>query len=489
MFKRMHNAKWLHNERGVAMITVMLVGAVLTVTASAASFAVVQDLRAGRDDQKATGALAYAEAGADRLILAIRRGNLNWGQIRLAGCKGVVTGGTAAVIIAGDIGQGKYKAELRAYNGEAATPADRLAPAPDACLGRSAAPKGAQRFAITSEGSHPASTRVIRQVITIKPKGLPLGIFADGVDGNGNVSMNNLSLVSPNNIIGRDKIAFAGRDPYYTINDFYPGWDSSNAELIPAAAHAVGEIRLSDGSQNLRTEHKAPGLNPNCSANPSGQSVWDGSKWGAPFSSGCPGQPIAGGTIARPPTSLFTTNDLNRVTPKPALDDQDYQNLKESAKASGLYCYIRISGTATCLKDGASATYKSVWQTSDMPTANQYISYFEFEGGDPNATSNTVKWKAEVGPCSYDPAVNKSTVMIIRNGSLSMQSGAVVTGAVILPEGQFDSEGSFTTHGTIIAQNFWLRGSATFEMSKCWVENMPTIFLDITPSKWTEVDR
>lgn len=481
--------KWLHNERGVAMVTVMLVGAVMTVTASAASFAVVQDLRAGRDDQKAVGALAYAEAGADRLILSIRRGDLNWGQIRLAGCEGVVTGGTAAVLIAGDIGEGHYDAELRAYNSEASSPAERLAPASEACVGRSSAPRGAQQFAITSEGSHPAAKRVIRQVITIKPKGLPLGIFADGVDGNGNASMNNLSLVSPNNIVGRDKIAFEGRDPYYRINDFYPGWDPSNAEHVPAAAHAVGEITLSSGPQDQRTEHKAPGTNPNCDANPSGQSVWDGSKWGAPFSSGCAGQPIAGGTIAQPPTSLFTTNDLNRVTPKPALDDQDYQNLKEAAKATGLYCYIPISGAATCLKEGLSTTYKSVWQDSDVPAVSQYVSYFEFEGGDPYDPSNTVKWKAAVGPCSYDPDLNESTVLVIRNGSLSMQSGAVVTGAVILPEGRFDSEGNFTTHGTIIAQDFWLRGNADFQMSTCWVENMPTIFLDITPSKWTEVDR
>jgi hypothetical protein len=489
MFKR------LTNERGVAMVTVLLVGAVMTVTASAASFAVIQDLRAGRDDQKAVGALAYAEAGADRLILEIRRGNLNWGQIRLAGCvdevtgNPIVTGGRAPVTIAGDIGEGHYDADLRAYNSEASLAEDRLAPSGDACVGRSAAPRAPQQFAITSEGSHPASTRVIRQVITIKPKGLPLGIFADGVDGNGNVSMNSLSLVSPNNIVGRDKIAFAGRDPYYTINDFYPGWDASGTEKIPAAAHAAGEITTTTGSPAERTEHKAPGPNPNCSANPTGQSVWDGSKWGKPLTSGCAGQPIAGGTIARPPTSLFTTIDLKRVTPRPGLDDQDYQNLKEAAKSSGLYCFIPTSGAATCLKEGTSTTYKSVWQDGDTPTVNQYVTYFEFQGGDPYAGSNTVKWKAQVGPCSDDPAINESNIMIIRNGSLSMQSGAIVTGAVILPEGQFDSQGNFTTHGTIIAQDFWLRGGASFLMSECWVNNMPTTFLDITPSKWTEVDR
>ncbi len=480
----------LRNERGVAMVTVLLVGAVMTVTASAASFAVIQDFRAGRDDQKATGALAYAEAGADRVILELRRGNITWGGIRLAGCSGLVTNGTDAVAVGGQIGDGEYETEMVIYNPDAADPADRLAP--NACndparVALASQPKEPQQFAITSEGSHPAAKRVIRQIITIDPKGLPIGIFADGVDGNGNVSMNSLSLISPNDIIGRDKVAFQGRDPYYTLDDFYPGF--SDTEQIPAAAHAVGELKLSTGPQNTRTEHKAPGPNPNCDANPDGQSLWDGSKWGAPIASGCAGQPIAGGATAYPPTTLFTTNDLNRVTPRPALTDQDYLMLKESAKASGLYCYIPTSGSASCLKQGTPTSYQSVWQDSDVPTSSTYISYFEFEGGDPFATSNTVKWKAEVGPCSYDQSVNESTVMIIRNGSLSMQSGAVVTGAVILPEGQFDSQGDFTTHGTIIAQQFWLRGSANFLMSKCWVDNMPMAFREITPAKWTEVDR
>lgn len=483
MFKR------LQNERGVAMITVLLVGAVLTVTASAASFAVIQDLRAGRDDQKASGALAYAEAGADRLILEMRRGNVTWGRIRLAGCEGEVPNGTAPLAVAGDIDQGSYDAEMRIYNPDAANPADRLegACSDPARLALANDPRKLQHFAITSEGSHPASKRVIRQIITVKPKGLPIGIYADGVDGNGTASMNNLSLISKNDIAGRDKIAFQGRDPYYTLADFYPGL--SETEQIPAAAHAAGELTFSAGPQSLRTEHKTPGPNPDCTANPSGQSLWDGSKWGAPISAGCAGQPIAGGTTAYPPTTLFTSADLSRVAPSPALTDQDYITLKESAKASGLYCYIPTSGSASCVKEGAPTTYKAVWQDGDIPSTPTYISYFEFDGGDPYDASHTVKWDADVGPCSYDQNLNESTVLIIRNGSLSMQSGSVVTGAVILPEGRFDSQGTFTTHGTIIAQDFWLRGGANFQMSKCWVDNMPTAFLNITPSKWTEVDR
>ncbi|MDQ3765943.1 MAG: hypothetical protein M3346_01160, partial [Actinomycetota bacterium] len=233
-----------------------------------------------------------------------------------------------------------------------------------------------------------------------------------------------------------------------------------------------------------------PGSNPNCSANPNGQSLWDGSRWGAPISTGCAGQPIAGGSTAFPPTTLFDSNDLTRVTPSPALTDQDYVSLKQSARASGLYCYIPTTGSATCLKEGVTSSYQTgAWQDADVPTTSQYITYFDFEGGDPNSNANTVKWKAAVGPCSDTESLHESTVLVVRNGSLSMQSGAVLTGAVLLPEGTFDSEGSFTTHGTIIAKNFWLRGGATFLMSDCWINNMPTIFLDVTPSKWTEVDR
>ncbi|HEX2195353.1 MAG TPA: hypothetical protein VHJ76_00385, partial [Actinomycetota bacterium] len=80
----------LHGEKGIAMMTVLFVGAAMTVVTSVAAMATIRDFRAGTDDRKATEALSYAEAGIDRLIHHIRGGTVGWGQLKQAGCPDVL---------------------------------------------------------------------------------------------------------------------------------------------------------------------------------------------------------------------------------------------------------------------------------------------------------------------------------------------------------------------------------------------------------------
>src|SRR5687768_4057219 len=82
----------LAGERGVAMVTVLMVAAVLTVVSSTAAFITVQEFRAGTDDRRAGKALATAEAGIDRAMLWIRSFQLPWKDIVLSGCTETATG-------------------------------------------------------------------------------------------------------------------------------------------------------------------------------------------------------------------------------------------------------------------------------------------------------------------------------------------------------------------------------------------------------------
>jgi hypothetical protein len=449
------------NERGVAMVTVLFVGAVLTTVASTAAFVTIREFHAGGDDRRAATALAYAEAGIDRAILEVRRGHWTWQQAVLSGCDAE----HELLTVSGEIGNGTYAAELH----------------PVECTTEVPNPREPQYVEILSTGEHPTAKRLVSQLVEIVALDLPVGVYAGAVDGNGTVGLTSASLITPGDVIGRDKIGFAGTDPYYTLADFYPG--ESDSTPIPAAAHAVGELRLSTGPPAQRIEHKSPRSNPECNANngPSpSQSLWDGSKWGAPISTGCSGQ------TGHPPTTLFTEDDLKRVTPQPALSDQDYLTLAESAKSSGLYCTAASGNNYNCLRNGEQTTINGNVQPGDIAgVPGTFVAYFDFEPG----SNKTVKWKASVEPCSSNPEENRSMVLIIRNGNLSMQSGSTVTGAILIPEGDYDSQGSFTVHGTIIAQTFWVRGSATITMSECWVQNMPGPFLDVTPAKWSEIDR
>jgi hypothetical protein len=487
------------DQRGVTMITVLFIGAALTALTSTAMFVTIQEFRAGTDDKKAAEALAYAEAGIDRMILELRRGNINFGQMRRAGCPG-----TAEVFVNGNIGgiaNKRYRAVLQVWNPAAANPADRLAPA--ACAvpphnNPSPRAPGERQLSITSTGEHPTARRVVRQIIQIKPIGLPIGIYADRIDANGNGGMVSISMISPTDIVGRAKMAFTGNDPYYTKHDFYGNNDTSP---IPAAAHAAGQIY---GGSGTGTKEHPP--SPNCDANRTtganpgavGQSLWDGSNWttatdgdgdGIPdpaeVSSGCAGQ------TGFPPKSLFNAADLQRVTPSPTLTAQDYSALKDAAKASGLYCAgVNVN---SCTRDGvAFTTTANTFKQTDLgglANKTNWVAYFEFTSGDPFSAQNSVKWDATVGPCSDDPAVHRSVVVIVRNGGMEMQSNTAVTGFVILPEGPFDSAGGYITEATVIAKEFRLRGQADLRLSECWVRNMPAPFVDVVPLTWSEVDR
>jgi hypothetical protein len=473
----------LRDQRGVTMITVLFIGAALTALTSTAMFVTIQDFRAGTDDKKAAEALAYAEAGIDRMILELRT-DRNFGEMRTAGCEGF-----DPVTVDGTIGAaGTYDVELQVWDPNAATPADRLPPAACGVAPHNNSDPRAEEsrlLAITSEGEHPTARRVVRQIIEVKPIGLPIGIYADRIDANGNGGMVSISMISPTDIVGRAKMAFAGDDPYYTKDDFY---DNDDMTAIPAAAHAAGQIYPGNGGG--AKEHPP---SPNCTANLTtgvnpgapGQSLWDGSQWTndealAAVGSGCTGQ------TGFPPTSLFDGEDLTRVSPTPKLSEQDYLALKEAAKASGLYC---LNGT-NCTRDGAPVTLGPVIRDSDLGTLStktNWIAYMEYTSGDP--FNNVVRWNASVAPCNDDPDQHRSVVLIVRNGSMEMQSETSVTGFLLIPEGYFDSAGAYVAEATVIAKEFRLRGQADLRLSECWVRNFPAPFVDVIPRTWSEVDR
>jgi hypothetical protein len=483
----------LRDQSGVTMITVLFVGAALTALTSTAMFVTIQEFRAGTDDKKAAEALAYAEAGIDKVLLELRRDVWHFGELRRAGCPEQ----PKELFVQDNIGAaGKYRATLSVWDPNAATPAARLAPAAcNVAPHNSSEPRTTQPrlLAITSTGEHPTARRVVRQIIEMKPLGLPIGIYADRIDANGNGGMVSISMLSPTDIVGREKMAFAGLDPYYTKDDFYGNGDKSK---IPAAAHAGGQIY---GGSGTGTKEHPP--SPNCNANRTtgtnpgaqGQSLWDGSNWttgpdangnGYPdeseITSGCPGQ------TGFPPTSSFNAAAQQRVSPTPKLTEQDYLTLKGAAKSSGLYC---LNGT-NCLREGASITLGNNVRNSDLGALvnkTNFVVYFEYTSGDP--FTNKVNWNATIGPCSDDPNVHRSVVLIVRNGSMEMQSNSRITGFALVPEGAFDSAGNYVSEASIIAKEFRLRGQADLRLSDCWVRNMPIPFVDVIPRGWSEVDR
>ena len=152
--------RFRRNERGVAMVTVILVGAAMTAVVSVAAFAGVQEFRTVTDDKKASAALSYAESGVDRFLQYMRLGSVSWNRLWTAGCEK-----PALPIPEGVVGSGSFDANLTVFNPYAATAADRFPPA--ACSARPTTPHDTGYFAISATGQHPSAKRIVQQVVAV----------------------------------------------------------------------------------------------------------------------------------------------------------------------------------------------------------------------------------------------------------------------------------------------------------------------------------
>jgi hypothetical protein len=477
----------MRTQAGIAMVTVLLVGAGMTAVVSGAAFVSIKELNSGGQDQRGASALSVAEAGVDRFIQAIKSGVVTFNMMNTAGCTNPATGAAMPplAIPDGSVGGGTYQASLTVYNATAVNPADRMPP--QACVGRpSSANKFTPVFQITSRGTLGGATRLVRQVISLKPVGLPIGLYGNLIKANGTPSTNGISVISRTTIDDRGKLDLTGNDAWYLMKDFFPGGvhGRSMNEAVPTAAHAAGGLLLKGKPQFPPR--------PNCTANKSGgntQSLWDsdGSAGSGAVASGCTGQ------VGWPRDNKFTTADLERF--KTSLSEDDHVALAQAAKSSGLYCsYPGAGGTGgiSCFRKGVDLGRE--WNDSDISAliasgTRNFIAYFVYRSGTP--TQNTLQWgNIDVWPCSNDPFMNQSAVIVVKNGGFGAINANVDFNGAIIVEGDFGkANGTARINGPVMANNFDIVGTIDFTLDDCWVRNMPGPFFQVQRGQWSEIDR
>jgi hypothetical protein len=494
---------WMRtNERGVALVTVLFVGATLMVLTTTAALVSVRGLRATTADAQSGRALAVAEAGLERFMLDVKRGAVPVASMKEAGC-----GSAPIALPPGTLGPGTYAVELTIYE---PTQTKKVPTSPWSIANDSAPPcstRTSNLYAITATGRQGSGTRVVRQLVRATPgkSKFPLGIYADRIDSNGNPDMNNISVFTAGDIVGRAKMSFSGIDENYTMRDVYDAtafggfswagglnWDSP----IPAAVHATGEIYLK-GTNNRGREHPP---SANCTANDTRnggyvlQSEWDGSACSGCTNSGAITSDTCVGLAGYPPTARFTQADLDRIAQVRNFTEEEYASLKATAQTSGIYCDFSAA-VDDCWKNGVLGASDKNWSTADLPTTSStLIAYFDFPYST-NTSGNNITWSAtwtalSGGMCNLtNPADNRTLVAVVRNGNFSFGGNAQVTGAILVPEGDFDSTGTPVLHGSVTARTFRVRGNATFESSSCFASSLPTTTGELSFAGWTEVDR
>lgn len=473
----------IRDQRGVAMITVLLVGTALTVVSSTATFLTIQEFRASTSDRTSTQALGYAEAGLDRMIQVIK--TTPWDNLMVSGCSE-----GNQLELEGELEAGSFMAEVT-------TQADCALPVPD--------PFEAQFVTVTAQGSTGEASRIVQQTLRVVSGGLPIGIYAyNFVSASGEGSSGNkfegISLITQGNVSSRDKLSFSGFDPALSQFDVYgtgpdthcrpsTGMVCTSSNSLPAAVHAGGLVTCDSAntcSSSGKTEHvgspDTAAFDLACRANGSkgsvGQSAWDGTAKGGPTGTGtCPGS-----SVGKAPTSLFTKQQAIDLAPDPTPDKIDYDALKSAAQETGIYCSWNSSTKKpVCTKNGAAGNTSLTFQQSDLAgLPEDYIVYFDFPASDPQE----VNWQAAAGNCT----AGKSAVIVIRNGGIDVNGGSVA-GGILAADGTVKIGGTSTVHGTIIAQTIDARGNSTFKLDECAVKALTAPFINVTPGQWSEVDR
>ena len=469
------------------MVTVLFIGAVMTVTVSAAAFIAVTEFRAAGRDRGATTALALAEGGVDRTMQWIRSNRVTWRYIVLSGCTGSIAGVSYSTItLNGQIGTGTYQTQI--------TRADNCSPTPTSVP----SPRSVQSMVITSTGctnntagtpcDTSASKRVVRQEIALSSRELPVGVSASRIDARGNPSFQNIIVIARGIVNTRQQVTVSGTDPYYEKEDFYacasgqtapncfPA-DTDDVGDMPASVHSTDRIYLKPNG----TDEHVGGLN--CSQ---ASYVWDGSATGGTGLTGC-------GAYAypnRPPTSLFSEADADRVASDPRLTEEDHLYFKAVAQQAGLYCAnYSLTGANSCTRAGAAATVSGSIDAADVAgLPGFYTVYIEFPAGsDPQR--NMLNWNVAVGSshCTSSTAATAGFILIVRNGSVEI--GQSSFGAIFAEDGRTEMGGNTRFEGTIATQFLRTRGSPIFCNSQRWVDALPGAFIQVVPTQWSEVDR
>lgn len=415
-------------DSGVAMMIVLLAGAVLTASAIVAVTISSANLRNAGRDRVSSGALNAAEAGVAEAVNYLRTslsGDLScspncatnpWGNSAAPQLLTMPDGGEASV----------YIGVIQAFN----PPAYKQAIYQIVSTGRS--------------GQGPGQ-RVIHQTVTGTPMQIPIGVYANTITMNGTPQTFQESVFSKDCIRGRNQMTF-GTQP-----DAYFG--------IMPAAHSTKWISTGNGSctsTNRNNIHRTAACNSTY-----------------PYDQDAQGGPV--GSPCTPPggTSMFTQADLDSYGR--ALTQSELERLRTQAKSQGNYW-----------------TSATSWTPPNPATSRSAVIFFDVGPNDTVTIQNELDGWTWDGSCASTP---RTLIIVVNNssvgsGGLTVNANGYLAGALFVQRGQLKFNGTVTFTGTLYADSIqqW-NGNATSQLTSCFLANLPGSLMDVTPTRFREVDR
>ncbi len=291
---------------------------------------------------------------------------------------------------------------------------------------------------ITAEGSAGEGYRKLQQLVRVEPTHYPLTLFVDGdAEINGTPEINNQSIYVDGDIWGREKIDISG-------NDLVSG--------DPAGAFATGTIYAKSNNGNSQIYDEDGDRS----------SYWDSDFQYDRDERGPDGDTFSGSELrSYPGTSRLSSAQLAM--------------LKRQAQASGYY---------------ESADGGFTLRQNDLPNREgNVVIYIEFPDGDPEDNEVNLKFTWPDSPYTSGKAF-----VIIENGSVKLTGSAIgdLQGVIYCPDGPVTAHGAgggnFT--GFVWGKGMVNIGNFPFNMTQDFLDDPPYFTWSIVrEASWTEVDR
>jgi hypothetical protein len=501
------------DDRGVALITAVLFVMVATALAAGVVFVTNNNLRNANSDRQALSSLATAEGGVAQAIQVIRTNAPGYftcqepaqGQPPAAPCttntipwisssnpEKVSANGTIGSCVTGLACYAVWIATLHPFNPSAAN-VDANGTPPHTVV---------YRIHSTGLAGNGPSARSVVVDVSAKLATFPLGLYGDNIVTNGTPTIQNESIFSKGCITNRSQdgatssggIAFNAYDPSNIWNDYDYAYD------LPQAAHAAGYVTTTNGcsSGQIHSPTSKPLRYPCAVDNTSSGGNYDyfpfdqdGGGAALPTTSQCYNMwtsPVTGKRY--PSTSLFTMSDLYSSGYRPqGLSPGEYNALKNQAQAMGSYfqgvpssaqigaAMANITSTnGVVYIDAQGSTSQVTLKQSDIPAR-----YFRANQGG-NATSCPLY----------------SVTIVVRNGQFSyngqgglpsgVPSNYVLVASFFVPEGTYTGGSGTAVLGTLYAQTVKIGGGQSWALDQCFVNNPPSLLLNLKVTNYREVD-
>lgn len=477
------------DDRGVGIVTVVFVAAVLGALMLTVTTLTFNNLENTRRDRQALGALATSEAGVARGMSFLRTGNLSLlncdeppaGQVPTdPDCLGTTQSWTSSVApmqvrLDGSVGACTNSTDcFRVWIG---TIRQYVAN----CPGRNSTPPqpctGLYRIHSTGVSGNGPGARQISADVEVQPYTYPLGVFAENFAGSGQLGVHKQSLFTNGCVKNRVRDDTGGSGVRF---DYDSAASRPVMDLIydqPSAAHATGDISTSNNSCGSGSGG-APIHNNTVKCNT--LFAWDQSGSGGSISgTSCENNAHtrADGT-KYPTTSVFTATELAvRYGYRPrGLTDSQFDALKSQAVSEGTYNLApgAISSRLTALLGQGVTSPVLFWDTGNVSLHQNDF---------PASFSRNLSTSAACG--------GNSLSLVVVGGDLSYRGGTnapYLVAAIFVPDGLLTGTGGRNTIGTAFAQNIDLSGNVDFFMDECFAANPPGAAVEAEVVDWREDD-